>query len=271
MKIGLIAGAGELPVEFAKTALEKGHQVFTVAIKNITDKKIQKYSDTRWLHFGEAQKLIDSFKEKNIENLIMLGKIEHYSLIFSIHKLDKRAKEFFSKLKDRKAKTILEGVIKELEQEGFKFIDPTPYLENLLVPEGLINNVQSTEKYIEDARFGLKIAKEIAQLDIGQTVVVKDKIVVAVEGLEGTDKCIIRAGKLAGENTIVCKVARKKQDMRYDVPVIGVKTLESMKKAKAKLLAVEAGKTYLLEKENFIKKADKFGISVIGFNIGKLK
>ncbi len=271
MKIGLIAGAGELPLEFAKTALEKGHQIFTIAIKNITDKKIQKYSDTKWVHFGEAQKLIDSFKEHNVKNLVMLGKIEHYSLIFSLHKLDKRAKDFFSKLKDKKAKTILEGVIKELESEGFSFIDPSPYLKTLLVPEGLINNIPADENYIEDAKFGLKIAKEIAELDIGQTVVIKDKIVVAVEGLEGTDKCIIRAGKLAGKNTVVCKVARKNQDMRYDVPVIGIKTLDSMKKAKARLLAVETGKTYLLEKEKFIRKANKLGITVIGFNLGRFE
>ncbi|RMA93119.1 LpxI family protein [Hydrogenothermus marinus] len=270
MKIGLIAGSGELPIQFAKNALEKGNQVFTVAIKNITDKKIQKYSQVKWLHFGEAQKLIDTFKEKNIKNIVMLGKIEHYSLIFSIYKLDERAKRFFSSLKDKKAKTILEGVIKELEAEGFYFIDPSPYLENLLVPEGLVNDIKPEGKYIEDAKFGLKIAKEIAQLDIGQTVVVKDKIVVAVEGLEGTDKCIIRAGKLAGENTVVCKVARKNQDMRYDVPVIGIKTLESMKKAKAKLLAVETNRTYLLEKEKFIEKANKYKISVIGFNLEKI-
>ena len=264
MKIGLIAGAGELPVEFAKNASKKNEDVITVAIKNITDKKIQKYSKTKWLHFGEAQKLIDTFKEENVKNLVMLGKIEHYSLIFSLHKLDKRAREFFNSLKDKKAKTILEGVIKELEKEGFNFIDPAPYLESLLFPEGLINNIEILEKEMEDVIFGLKIAKEIADLDIGQTVVVKDKIVIAVEGIEGTDQCIIRAGKLGGKDTVVCKVARKNQDFRYDVPVVGIKTLKSMRKAKARVLAVEAGKAYLLNKEDFIKTADKFGISVIG-------
>ena len=197
----------------------------------------------------------------------MLGRIQHYSLIFSLHKLDKRAKEFLAKLKDKRAKTILEGVIKELEEEGFKALDPTPYLKNLLVEEGVINNIPLKDKFKADVEFGIKMAKEIAKLDIGQTVVVKDQIVVAVEGLEGTDKCIIRGGQLAGEETVVCKAARKNQDMRYDVPVIGLKTLDSMKKAKAKVLAVEAGKTYLLEKEKFIKKADSLGISVVGVNL----
>ncbi len=266
-KIGLIAGAGELPVTFAKEVSQKNIPLEIFAIKNIADKKLEEYASVKWIHFGEAQKLIDLMKESEIKNVVMLGKIEHYSLIFSFHKLDERAKKFFSSLKDKRAKSILEAVIKELEGEGFSFIDPTPYLSSLLIEEGLLGNVKPKEQLIEDAKFGLKIAKEIAQLDIGQTVVVKDGIVIAVEGIEGTDKCIIRGGELGGEGTVVCKVARKNQDMRYDVPVIGPKTLKSMKKAKAKMLAVEAGKTFLLEKETFIKLADKYKIAVYGFKI----
>ncbi len=267
MKIALIAGQGELPLEFAKNAVSKNEKLVIYAIKHLTDKKLSKLAPTVWLHFGEAQKLIDSMKKEGITHFVMLGRIHHYSLIFSFHKLDKRAKQFLGKLKDKRAKTILEGVIKELEEEGFKALDPTPYLENLLVEEGLINSVPLEKEFLEDVKFGMKMAKEIAKLDIGQTVVVKNKIVIAVEGLEGTDKCILRGGELAGENTVVCKAARKNQDMRYDVPVIGLKTLDSLKKAKAKVLAVEAGKTYLLDKEKFIKKADKLGISVIGVKL----
>ncbi|ACO04310.1 MAG TPA: DUF1009 domain-containing protein [Persephonella sp.] len=266
-KVGLIAGSGELPLEFARSASEKGIHVTVLAIKKTTDRNIEKYGKTHWLNFGEAQKLIDLLKKEGIKDLVMLGKIEHYSLIFSLHKLDKRAREFFSKLKDKRAKTILEAVMDELSKEGFSFIDPTPYLENLLIEEGLIAGRIEDKRLMNDALFGLKIAKEIAQLDIGQTVVVKDGIVIAVEGIEGTDKCIIRGGELGGEGTVVCKVARKNQDMRYDVPVIGTKTLKSMKKAKARLLAVEAGKTFLLEREKFKKLAEKFGIAVIGFRI----
>ncbi|WP_456401909.1 LpxI family protein [Persephonella sp.] len=265
--IGLIAGSGELPIEFAKSAYEKNENFEIFAIKGITDKNIETFGKTHWLHFGEAQKLIDTLKERGIQNLVMLGKVEHYSLIFSLHRLDKRSRKFISSLKDKRAKTILEAVINELKEEGFNFIDPLPYLKNLLVQDGIIAGNINDEKLKEDAIFGLKIAKEIAELDIGQTVVVKDKIVIAVEGIEGTDRCILRGGELGGEGTVVCKVARKRQDMRYDVPVIGIKTLKSMKKAKSKLLAVEAGKTYLLNKENFKKTAEKFGIAVIGFKI----
>jgi DUF1009 family protein len=203
-------------------------------------------------------------KERNITDVVMLGKIEHYSLIFSLHKLDKRAREFFSALKDKRAKSILEAVLKELEKEGFRPIDPTPFLKDLLVPKGLINNVQPTKEELEDIKFGFEMAKQVADLDIGQTVVVKDKIVVAVEGLEGTDKCILRGGDLGGKGTVVCKAARKNQDMRYDVPVIGVKTLKAMKKAKARVLGIESGKMFLLNRNEFIKTADKYGISVIG-------
>ncbi|WP_457621156.1 LpxI family protein [Persephonella sp.] len=265
-QVGIISGSGELPIEFARSASEKGIEVKIFAIKKITDKKIEQYGKTYWLNFGEAQKLIDLLKEENIKDLVMLGKIEHYSLIFSLHKLDKRAREFLSKLRDKRAKTILEAVMSELKEEGFNFIDPTPYLKNLLIEEGVIAGT-AEDRLINDAVFGLKIAKEIADLDIGQTVVVKNRIVVAVEGIEGTDRCIIRGGELGGEETVVCKVARKNQDMRYDVPVIGTKTLKSMKKAKARLLAVEAGKTYLLEREKFKKLAEKYGIAVIGFKL----
>ena len=263
-KIGLIAGSGELPQEFAKNVAQKGIPFEIFGIKKITDKSLQKYAKTHFVNFGEAQKLIDLMKERNITDVVMLGKIEHYSLIFSLHKLDKRAREFFSALKDKRAKSILEAVLKELEKEGFRPIDPTPFLKDLLVPKGLINNVQPTKEELEDIKFGFEIAKQVADLDIGQTVVVKDKIVVAVEGLEGTDKCILRGGDLGGKGTVVCKAARKNQDMRYDVPVIGVKTLKAMKKAKARVLGIESGKMFLLNRNEFIKTADKYGISVIG-------
>ncbi|WP_457625181.1 LpxI family protein [Persephonella sp.] len=266
-RIGLIAGAGELPVEFSKSAVSKGENLKIYAIKGITEKSIQNIAPTTWLYLGQAQKLIDKMKEDQIKDVVMLGKIEHYHLIYSIHRFDKRARDFFGQLIDKRAKSILEAVLKELEKEGFNPVDPTPYLSGLLFPEGHIAGPPPTENLIEDAKFGLKIAKEVAQLDIGQTVVVKDKIVIAVEGIEGTDKCIIRGGELGGEGTVICKVARRNQDMRYDVPVIGIKTIKSMKKAKSRLLAVEAEKTFLLQGDKFKELADKYSISVIGVKI----
>lgn len=267
MKIGLIAGSGQLPVEFAKSASERGESVYICAVKSSTDKDIEKFGKTFWFSFGEAQKIIDTFRENDVSKLVMLGKIEHSSILFHFYKLDRRAREFLSKIKDKRAKSILYGIIQELEGEGFEFIDPTPYLRNLVVEEGLIGNIKPDRQTMEDIHFGMHIAKEVAQLDIGQTVVVKDKVVVAVEGIEGTDRCIIRSKELCGGGSVVCKAARKNQDMRYDVPVIGLKTLESLKKAGVKAIGVEAGKTYLLEKEMFIKKADKLGIAVIGVKL----
>ncbi|NPA58217.1 MAG: LpxI family protein [Aquificae bacterium] len=266
-KIGLIAGAGELPVEFSKNAVAEGKDLQVYGIKGITDKKIQQIAPTVWFNLGEAEKLINRMKQDGIKQVVMLGKIEHFHVIRSIHRFDKRARRFFSQLKDKRAKSILEAVLKELETEGFKPIDPTPYLKSLLAPEGLIAGREPAENLMEDGRFGLGIAKEVAELDIGQTVVVKDGTVVAVEGMEGTDRCILRGGELAGEGSVVCKVARKNQDMRYDVPVIGTKTLKSMKKAKAKLLVVEAGKTFLLERPEVEKLADRYGISIIGIKL----
>ncbi len=266
MKIGLIAGSGELPLTFAKSAFKNKDDLTIIAIKSSADKEIEKYGKTYWFSFTEAQKIIDTLKNLGIKNLVMLGKIEHSSIIFHLHKFDERSKKFLSNLKDKRAKSILLSIIKELEAEDFNFIDPTDYLKDILMTEGILVG-ELDENLLKDVKFGIKIAKEIADLDIGQTVVVKDGIVIAVEGVEGTDKCILRGGELGGNGTVVCKAARKNQDMRYDVPVIGTKTLESMRKAKAKVLAVEANKTYLLEKEKFIEKAKKYGITVIGVKI----
>lgn len=267
MKIGLIAGSGQLPVEFAKSASQKGEDVYICCIKSSTDRDIEKFGKVFWFSFGEAQKIIDTFRENGVNKLVMLGKIEHSSLLFHFFKLDKRAREFLSKIKDKRAKSILHGIIQELEQEGFEFIDPTPYLKSLVVEEGIIGNIKPDPQTMEDIIFGMEIAKEVAHLDIGQTVVVKDKVVIAVEGIEGTDKCILRSKDLCGGDSVVCKAARKNQDMRYDVPVVGLKTLESLKKAGAKALGIEAGKTYLLDKEKFIKKANEFGISIVGVKL----
>lgn len=267
MKIGLIAGSGQLPIEFAKSASKNGNEVYIFAIKSSADRDIQQYGKTFWFSFGEAQKLIDTIKENQIKNLVMLGKIEHSSILFHFYKLDKRAKDFLAKITDKRAKSILQGIIQELEAEGFCFIDPTPYLKNLLVEEGIIGNIKPDDKIMQDIKFGMYIAKEVANLDIGQTIVVKDGVVIAVEGIEGTDRCILRSKELCGIGSTVCKAARKNQDMRYDVPVIGLKTLESLKKAGARALAVEAGKTYLLDKEKFIKKADEYNIAVIGVKL----
>ncbi len=267
MKVGLIAGAGSLPEEFLKSAKRKDVSVVIFGIKGITDPSLEKYGKLIWIDFGKLQQLIDKIKEEKVQNLIMLGKIEHKTLLENISEFDHRALMFLSKLQDKRAVPVLEGLINELESEGFKFIDPVPFLEDIIVKEGVLTDIKPDENQLKDAHFGLKIAKAVAELDIGQTVVVKDQIVIAVEAIEGTDRCIQRGGELGGEGTVVCKVARKNQDMRYDVPVIGVQTLKSMLQARAKVLAVEAGKTYLIDKESFIKFANENGISVIGIKL----
>ncbi len=265
MKLGLIAGGGILPIAFAQAIKDKNQELIIIAIKGIASPKLEKYGKVFWIDLGKLGELIKILKENNVTDLVMLGKIEHDVLLFQIDKFDERMLQFLSKLEDKRAESILGSFIKELENEGFKFINPLPFMSHLFATEGLINSVQPTETMIKDAKFGLQIAKAEADLDVGQSVVVKNGIVIAVEAIEGTDKCILRGGELGGEGTVVCKVARSNQDMRFDVPVVGLNTLESMKKAKAKFLAIEAGKTFLLEKEEFIKKADEYGISVMGF------
>ncbi len=270
MKIGLIAGGGSLPIAFAQSVKNQNKDLIIIAIKDIASPELEKYGKVFWIDLGHLGELIKILKENNVTDLVMLGKIEHDVLLFQLDKFDQRMLQFLAKLEDKRAESILGSLIKELEDEGFKFINPLPLMAHLFAKEGLINNIQPEDSQIQDAKFGLKIAKAEADLDVGQSVVVKDGIVIAVEAIEGTDKCILRGGELGGEGTVVCKVARSKQDMRFDVPVVGLNTLESMKKAKAKFLAIEAGKTFLLDKEEFIKKADEYGISVMGFSLEKI-
>ena len=154
--------------------------------------------------------------------------------------------------------------MEELEVLGFEFPDPKPYLEELLAPAGKISSKEPSKEAMEDGLWGFPIARQIADLDVGQTIVVKDKAVVSVEAMEGTQKAIERAGELAGKGCRVIKVARRSQDFRIDVPTVGPKTIEAIKKIKGDTLFVEAGKVYLLEKEKLIKLADNYGIAVYG-------
>lgn len=267
MKIGLIAGSGHLPLEFAKSVSKTNNQLYIFAIKSSTDRSIEKFGKTFWLSFGESQKLIDTMREHQVKDIVMLGKIEHSSILFHFYKLDRRAREFLLKLKDKRAKSLLFGIIEELEKEGFKFIDPSCYLSNLLVEEGVLTEVKPDEDVLKDIKFGMGIAKEVAHLDIGQTVIVKDGVVVAVEGLEGTDRCILRSKELVSEGAVICKAARKNQDMRYDVPVIGLRTIENARKIRARALAVESGKTYILDRPEVLKRANSWNIPILGVKI----
>jgi DUF1009 family protein len=193
----------------------------------------------------------------------MLGYVKHSNLLKNI-KFDLRTLKVLLRTKDKRASNILKSVIKELKSEGITILDSRFLLSSLLPDCGFLTKKRIEKKYIDDILFGYKIAKKIAGVDIGQTVVIKNKVIIAVEALEGTDECIKRAAQLAGRGFVVVKVARPKQDMRFDIPVIGFQTINLLKKYKSAGIAIEAGKTFLLNKEKLIQLADKNNIFIYG-------
>jgi len=262
VKVCLVAGSGSLPTAFVKKAKELGDEVFVVGVKGITSIEANAY-----LPLGKVGTLVKLLQKHNINKIVLLGKFEHKLLFSHLLTLDSLALKILKRAKDRRAQSLIRALMDELEEMGFEFIDPKPYLEELLAGKGTLNSVEPSSQAMEDGLFGFPIAKEIAQLDVGQTIVVKEGTVVSVEAMEGTQEAIYRAGKLAGRGCRVIKVARKSQDFRIDVPTVGLDTLEALRQIKADALFLEAGKVYIVDKDKFLKLADKYKISVVGLPI----
>jgi DUF1009 family protein len=262
VKLCLVAGSGSLPTAFVKKAKELGDEVFVVGVKGITSIEANAY-----LPLGKVGTLVKLLEKHNINKIVLLGKFEHKLLFSHLLTLDSLALKILKRAKDRRAQSLVKALMDELEDMGFEFIDPKPYLEELLAGKGTLNRLEPSSQAMEDGLFGFPIAKQIAQLDVGQTIVVKEKTVVSVEAMEGTQEAIYRAGKLAGKGCRVIKVARKNQDFRIDVPTVGLDTLEALRHIKADALFLEAGKVYIVDKDKFLKHADKYKISVVGLPI----
>jgi DUF1009 family protein len=264
--LGLIAGMGDLPKLIADEARAKGYKVFAVGLEPLADDDLKSYVDEiKRISVGKLGSIIDYLKKNNVEETVMAGKVPK-SLIYKSRIVpDMRAVKLLFSLKDRTDDSIMLAITKELEKEGIKLRDTTDFTTKLLTPEGLLNSVKLSKDERKDIEFGWKIAKEIGRLDIGQTVVVKNQAVMAIEAIEGTDEAIIRGGKLAGKGAVVVKVSKPKQDMRFDVPVVGMNTLKSMMKVNARVLAIEAGKSIFVKREEMIKTANEAKISIVGY------
>jgi hypothetical protein len=259
MKVCLVAGSGELPRVFLKRAKERGEEVYVVGVKSITELEADEY-----IALGKVGRLVKTLEKKGIKDIVLLGKFEHNLLFSHLLTLDELALRILKKAKDKKPQTLIKTLMEELSSLGFSFPDPKPYLEELLAPKGRMGSVEPSEEAMEDGLWGFPIAKTLAELDVGQTVVVKEKAVVSVEAMEGTQKAIERAGELAGRGCRVIKVARRTQDFRVDVPTVGPKTIEAIRKIKGDALFVEAGKVYVLEREKTSRLADRYGIALYG-------
>lgn len=279
-KIGLIAGGGRFPLIFAEQAKKNGCLLYTAAILGSADCDVEKFSDG-FISFklGNISKPIDFFKKNGVTKAVMAGMVRH-SLMFSNFTPDFRAVKVLARTRDMRAESILREVAEEFLREGIEFVCSSTFLENLLPPAGNLTSVKADKFQFENIRLGWKLAKTLSGLDAGLTVVVCDMAVIALEAMEGTDACIMRAGEICKESVlklkgktsglVVVKTARPEQDLRFDLPVIGPGTIDSMIKAGAKVLAVEALKTLILDKKETLKKAETAKIAVMAFEEGQL-
>ncbi|MBU1086744.1 MAG: UDP-2,3-diacylglucosamine diphosphatase LpxI [Candidatus Omnitrophica bacterium] len=262
-KIALISGNGNLPIICARAAKKTGAYIVVIAIKEEADKQLTDIADKiYWISVGQFKTLIGILKKEEIKKAIMVGQIKH-KLLFSQIELDLELTKLLFSLKDKKTDTILGAIAERITQLGIEMLDSSTFIKDHLAPSGVLTAKVPSKAQNEDIEFGLKIAKQIAGLDIGQTVVVKDKVVLSVEAIEGTDEAIRRANYYCHGNAVVVKVSKPNQDMRFDIPLIGLKTIETLIQEKVAVLAIEAGKTLFLDKDLVLALANKNNIIII--------
>jgi len=263
-KLGLIAGNGSFPLIVAEEARRAGYRVIAVAHRGETDKAVEHAADeVTWIYVGQLGKLITTFQRAGVSEAVMAGGIRKVKL-FGNFRPDIRGARFLAKIRSREDDALLRGIADELAADGIQILPSTLCLPQIISPEGILTRRAPRSEEWDDIRFGFQIAKEIGRLGIGQTVVVKRQVILAVEAVEGTDQAIQRGGALAKSGCVVVKVSKPQQDLRFDVPAVGVDTVRCLHESGASVLAVEAGRTILLEKEKLLGQADTFGISLVG-------
>lgn len=254
----LIAGNGNLPVIMAQNAKSNGFEVVAISLSSDNQKELQKYcSRVVPLGCGELEKIRDFLIKEEIKQLTFLGKVSKTMLI-KRPKFDKTAIRLMKEAPKLNDDAVMLIVINELEKLGITILDQTIFIKNLMVSKGVLTKKMPNEEQTNDIEYGYNIAREMGKNDIGQSVVVKNKMIMAVEAIEGTDACIKRGGKLAKKrNAIVVKVAKPHQDKRFDIPAVGLQTLKVMRKYGANVLALQAGETIIVDQEKMIEYADK--------------
>ncbi len=263
-RIGLIAGNGRFPIIFAQNAKRLGYSVSAVAHIGETATELEEHVERiHWIKIGQFNKLIRVLKEDGVRQAVMLGGIKK-THVFTTVLPDFRALSVASRLRQLKDDAILREVAAELESEGIHIRESTFGLRGILVEEGPVTRRSPSPKEWEDLRYGWEVAREIGRLDIGQCVIVKDRVLVAVEAVEGTDEAIRRGGALAGDATVVVKRSKPQQDLRFDLPAVGPATIETMGSVKASALAVEAGRSVMLDREAMLANAERAGIAIVG-------
>ena len=257
-RIGLLAGTGKLPVECTRAAKKHGYEVYAIALLPNADKELKEVAPHyEEISIGQLDTLIKYLK------VTMIGKVTKELLFSGEIEADARALQLIMMLPDRNDDTIMMAFIRELAKAGAEAFDQTILIRSLMPSRGQLSAREPSEAERKDMEFGFRMAKELGRLDVGQTVVVKDLAVMALEAIEGPDACIKRGGELARGGAVVVKVAKPAQDDRFDVPTVGLETLKTMIASGCKALAIEASKTLLVEREEFIKLADEKDIAIV--------
>lgn len=262
-RIGLIAGAGEIPIYFARKASKNGVRLVSIGFTDDIHSQLAPFAEKSYsIGIGKTSKIFNTLKDENIEEVLILGKVDK-SVIFRLQMFDMRTLKFLKNLKNKEDKTLMLGVIDEMEKEGFQVLDQREFLREIFPSQGTLSRRRPSKNEMEDIEFGLPIAKKMADMEIGQTVVVYNKTVIAVEAIEGTDRAIERGCALAKGKAVVVKVSRTDQDYRFDSPGIGPKTIEGLAMGGASVLALEAERVMVVDQARLVEMADQAGLSVI--------
>lgn len=263
-KVGLIAGSGRFPLIFAQNARESGVRVVTVAHRGETAEEIERFAEeVTWVHVGQLGKIIRTFRNADVRNAVMAGGIRKARLL-SRFRPDPRGLALLARMKRRDDDHLLRGVAAELEREGIRVLESTLFLERIVPAEpGVLTRTGPGPEQWKDVRLGIPVAKTLGGLGIGQTLVLKAGVVLAVEAVEGTDAAIRRGGEMVDGAVVVVKMSKPQQDLRFDVPAVGPGTIEVLKEAGGGVLAVEPRRSILLDREKLLAAADAAGIAVV--------
>lgn len=267
-RIGIIAGNGRFPFLALQGARSLGHDVTIVAVKEEASAELEQAArearaDCHWVSLGHLGKCIKILKAAGITQAVMAGQVKHVQIFGGVIP-DLTLLSVLTRLRSRNTDALISAVADVMRDHGIELLDSTAFLAPLLAREGVLTGRAPNDAERADFEFGYTMADAIAGLDIGQTIAVKHKAVVAVEAMEGTDEVIARAGVLAGPGVRIVKVAKPDQDMRFDVPVIGIATIEVMRRAGASALSIDAGRTLVLDGDHVFKSADEAGITIVG-------
>ncbi len=260
---GLIAGEGELPIKFAQNAKKSGFQVVAISLSSSNRNELKKICDKVYAFGpGEIIKIKESLKNDGVKQLTFLGKVSK-GMLLKNPKLDLEAFRLLKEAVRLNDDAVMMLAVNELASIGVEVLDQTIFIQNLMIPKGVLSKTQPTPEQIQDVEYGYEIAKQMGDLDIGQSVVIKNKMIMAIEAIEGTDCAIERGGKLAKKGAVIVKVSKPNQDKRFDIPTIGLRTLKKMKSVKASVLAVEANQSIIVQQEKMTEFADKNKIVII--------